>query len=546
MYDNKYHTFEYQYNHKLFSHANRWGNDVIDYISELKPKIVKFLDPNLYSVQRVRELVPDGLLIYRNWKPEQPLGNSEAEAFQLGVSLGQEMAAETIVQQGLIDLVEGYNEILGETAPASEHRKFAKFQIGFKQGLGGIVEPIALNFGTGNMSANLIMTYYNEVLNSYKWLGFHEYDWPTMDRLHLQGLAEGNGGMWLALRYRRIMEPIIAAMGDRWSVIISECGMTQGVLQGQDVGFLNSENTIQGGAWGDYPTPISNDDYWQTLKWYSNELMRDDYVAGACMFVTGALSPWETFETIGTITPKIAEFQQEISNGGNMSDIFVNDVRANDDVSLALIPRIETFEELQERFGLDIDTTKGGDRANDGQRYWKLIGFEVRTGIAAYLTQVKNINGGPAADILVFKHWPDAPDLPSGVDPDYFSNAVGGFTDGNGIQGSPYSGGSVTGPDGGPDYIWLSSDPPGGTRIGSDMASKLGWIGGTDHLTANPIFQDTLKGGVLPPIGDSRLVVYDQTGNEVGYTPLLTGSGSGGRIALVTDGQEQSYVELES
>jgi hypothetical protein len=152
--------------------------------------------------------------------------------------------------------------------------------------------------------------------------------------------------MWLALRYRRIMEPIIAALGDRWSIIISECGMTQGVLAGQDVGFLYPDNTIQGGAWGDYPTPISADDYWQTLKWYSDELMNDDYVAGACMFVTGALSPWETFEHIGTITPKIEAFQQEISNGGEMSDIFVNDVRANDDASLSLVPRIETFGEL--------------------------------------------------------------------------------------------------------------------------------------------------------------------------------------------------------
>jgi hypothetical protein len=154
------------------------------------------------------------------------------------------------------------------------------------------------------------------------------------------------------------------------------------------------------------------------------------------------------------------------------------------------------------------------------------------------------INGDPAANIVVFRHWPTADDLPDTIDPDYFPNAGAGFTDGNGIQGSPYSGGSVTGPNGGPDYIWLSSDPPGGLRIGSDMAAKLGWIGGTDHLTANPIFKDTLKGDVIPPIGSSRLVVYDNQGNEVGYTPLLTGTGSGGRIALVTNGQEVSYTEL--
>lgn len=496
MYNNKHHKFTTQYNHKLFAHANRWGNDVFDYISRLKPKIVKFLDPNFTNVQKARELIPDGLLIYRKWQPDQPLGDSESEAFELGVKLGQEIAAERVVQEGLVNLVEGYNEILGETSPAEEHKKFARFQIGFKDGLGAAsVEPIAFNFGTGNMDANLMMTYYADVLDAYNWLGFHEYDWPTMDRLHKQGLAEGNGGMWLALRYRRIMEPIIKAGGDDWSVIITECGMTQGVLAGQDVGFLYANNTI-GGEWSSFPTPISPGDYWDTLKWYSDELMKDDYVVGACMFVTGALSPWETFETIGTITPKIEGFQQVVKNGGSMSDIFVNDVRANDDESLNVIPRIETYEQLQSAFGLTVDSSKGEQRVGAGERYWKIVGFEVRTGITAFMTQVKDADNNPASDILVFNHWPDADQLPGTIDPDYFTNAGAGFTDANGVQGSPYGAGSVTGPNGGPNYIWLSSDPPGGLRRGSDMAARLGWIGGTDHLTANPIFRDTQKGSV--------------------------------------------------
>lgn len=549
MYNNKHHEFKTQYNHKLFAHANRWGNDVITYIAELGPKVIKFLDPNLTNVRLARELVPDALLIYRKWKPSQPLGNSEAEAFQLGVNFGKEMAAEEVVQQGLVNLVEGYNEVLGETAPAAEHRKFAQFQLGFKEGLGlAPVEPIAFNFGTGNMSAELIMAYYGEVLANYKWLGFHEYDWPTMDRLHLQGLADVNGGMWLALRYRRIMEPIIKQMGSNWSVIISECGMTQGVLGGLDVGFSHPTNTIQG-EWGTYPTPISNDDYWATLKWYSDELMKDDYVVGACMFVTGGLPPWESFETINTITPKLAEFQQIVDdNGGDMLDIFVNDVRDDGDASLSVIPRIETFEELQGLFGLGIDTSKGGDRAINGQRYWRLVGFEVRTGVSAFMTQVKEADGSPADRIVVFKHWPDAPDLPPGIDPQYFPNAEGGFTDASGVQGSPYSDGSMIMDGGGVDYIWVSSDPKGGTRIGSDMATKLGWVGGTDHLTlANPIFQDTLKiDGSIPPSGEgAKLVVFDVSGNFVGEVALQSGQGSGGRIALFSAGVEQSFVELE-
>lgn len=549
MYNNKHHKFDYQYNHKLFAHCNRWGNDVIDYISDLKPKVVKFLDDNLDNVRAVRDLLPDALLVYREWQPSQPLGNSENEAYQLGFEFGERIAAKDIVKQGLVNLVEGYNEILGETAPTIEHRKFARFQLGFRKALlNSPVEPVAFNFGTGNMSASLIMEHYSDVLQSYDWLGFHEYDWPTMDRLHEQGLNEGNGGMWLSLRYRRIMEPIIKEFGDNWSVIVSECGMTQGVLAGQDVGFSHPENTIPDQVWGNYPTPISNDDYWQTLLWYSDELMKDDYVAGACMFVTGALSPWESFETIGRVTPKIKDYQKIAENGGSGDmDIFVDDVRAADDPSFEAVPRIESFSELKSIFGLDVDTSLGYDAVSVGEWYWKIVGFEVRTGPKTYITQVKEADGSPAEQILVFRHWPDAPRLPNSIKPPYFNNGVAGFTNQNGHQGMEYTETSVIGPNGGPDYIWLSSDPPGGLRKGSDMAARLGWHGATNHLTPNPIFQAAQKtdGPTIPPSGiNPRLVVYDAQGNQVGYTPLLTGSGDGGRIALVVDGEEVGHTRL--
>jgi hypothetical protein len=112
--------------------------------------------------------------------------------------------------------------------------------------------------------------------------------------------------------------------------------------------------------------------------------------------------------------------------------------------------------------------------------------------------------------------------------------------------GFGYAGGAVVGGDGGPYDIWVSADPPTGTRFYSDAAIRLGWWGGTDHLTPNPIFQAVRKSGTTPPpTGDSRLVVYDQQGNYVGYTPLVTGQGNGGRIALVTDGQELAHTKLE-
>lgn len=225
--------------------------------------------------------------------------------------------------------------------------------------------------------------------------------------------------------------------------------------------------------------------------------------------------------------------------------IFVDDLRADNDDSLNLVPRITTFAQLKEVFKLDIDYSLGRDATPPGDFYWAVIGFYLRTGIAAFIPKVlsENEQAVPPPGAFVFAHWPGAP--PIDANPNYHSNAVGGFTNTEGDIGFGYFGDAVTGGDGGVYDIWVSADPPAGTRFFSDMAIRLGWFGGTDHLTANPIFQAIKKGGeVPPPTGDSRLVVYDKQGLEVGFTSLIQGK-DGGRIALVIDGQEVSYVELE-
>lgn len=228
-----------------------------------------------------------------------------------------------------------------------------------------------------------------------------------------------------------------------------------------------------------------------------------------------------------------------------ITDIFVDDLRDDNDESLNLVPRITSFEQLKNVFKLDIDHSLGSDAVTPGNMYWAIIGFYLRTGTAAFIPKVLGGNGQPPPPpgAFVFAHWPGAD--PIDANPKYHSNAVGGFTNINGDIGFGYFGDAVTGVNGGVYDIWVSADPPNGTRFYSDMAIRLGWFGGTDHLTPNPIFQAIRKSGTEPPTGgDSRLVVYDGQGNEVGYMPLITESMSGGRIALVTDGRELAHAEL--
>ena len=119
-----------------------------------------------------------------------------------------------------------------------------------------------------------------------------------MWRIHEQNIKEKNeGGMWLCLRYRRIMEDVRRRYGNRHMVIMTECGMTQGVQGGPDVGQWHESH------------PISEQSYWDSLMWYNSEMMQDEYVMGAALFVVGAVDPWHSFEHLGGIMNRLEQFQ---------------------------------------------------------------------------------------------------------------------------------------------------------------------------------------------------------------------------------------------
>ena len=229
-------------------------------------------------------------------------------------------------------------------------------------------------------------------------------------------------------------------------------------------------------------------------------------------------------------------------------DIFVDDLRDDNDNSLNLVPRITTFAQLKDVFKLDINYSLGRDATPPGELYWAIIGFYLRTGVAAFIPKVlaENEQPVPPPGAFVFAHWPGAP--PIDAEPFYHPNAKGGFTNVNGDVGFGYSGGAVVGEGGGAYDIWVSADPPPpqGTRFFSDMAARLGWFGGTDHLTPNPIFQAIRKeSNIPPPSGDTELRIFDSGGAFIGRVALQNGEGNGGRIALFNEGIEQAYVGFE-
>ena len=291
--------------HKYGFHCNRTGDDILSAFAQLQPAVVKLLDPNPGFVRELRRIHPDVWVTARLVVPaeeqarfvQDPVGHGVAFAERL---LRHEASSAAWNGTRLINAWESYNEPLSEsTSTPDQMQRYDDFQVAFgerlrREGL----EPIGMNFATGNLLGSHFLRYFPGTLESYTWLGFHEYDWPTLWRLHEENIRDkGEGGMWLALRYRRVMELVRQVYGDKHQVLITECGLTQGVIPGRpDVG------------WRAEPA-VSEASYWQSLLWYNRELLHDAYVRAALLFVVGAISPWQSFEHLGGIMERLIAYQ---------------------------------------------------------------------------------------------------------------------------------------------------------------------------------------------------------------------------------------------
>jgi hypothetical protein len=312
-------------NHKYGFHINRTGADVLDAVRRIKPRVVKVLDHNVDFCKEVRAIVPDVFLIGRlvitpqeqDQFDHDPAGTGRAFAQRI---LKLEANHVSVGGRNLFDAWESYNEVMPGHADDDRKRRYNDFQVAFAAPIKQAgFQPIAMNFATGNMLGHDFLTFFRETLETYTYLGFHEYDWPTMWRLHEKNIREKNeGGMWLALRYRRIMNEVRKVYPKRHTCIITECGMTQGVVDGLDVGWLHAPTVspavvqeVKADTGAQVEPHVPEDTYWESLKWYNGELMKDGYVLGALLFVVGAVSPWETFEHLGGLIARLEEFQKQ-------------------------------------------------------------------------------------------------------------------------------------------------------------------------------------------------------------------------------------------
>lgn len=275
---------------KLGFHVNMVSEKVYEAILKVRPPVIKTLHPDVGFWRRVKEAAPETFIIGRMYTVDQQFQPNPEDR---GKAFADKVLALEINQYRFIDAWEAYNEVLAPTDDVTMYDALDRFQAAFGQRIREAgFEPVAMNHGTGQYLGEDWVKHFPRTLETHTYLGFHEYDWPDMWRLHRLGLEEGNGGMWLALRYRRIMGPVRKAYGNKHITVMTECGLTQAVYPGRpDLGWRSE---------------LSEERYWESLEWYNEELNKDDYVLGGAIFVVGAVAPFHTFESLGGIIDRIA------------------------------------------------------------------------------------------------------------------------------------------------------------------------------------------------------------------------------------------------
>lgn len=208
--------------------------------------------------------------------------------------------------------------------------------------------------------------------------------------------------------------------------------------------------------------------------------------------------------------------------------LFVQDMRADNDPSLNLVPRMVVYPDLQAVSNTRVSSGYGWAAAPDGALVWRLVGFYIRSGAAAFIPKFLLENGQPANNILVVHSWEGAPALPNDavITPDYMGKrGVAGFTNTNGDIGFGYSGGMAYVGKQGPGVVWPVCPTHLPEPKFADAAFGLGWFGGTDHTTVNPVFQLVRKGSApppppTPPPTEGNYILVKVGGKVVGQIPI--------------------------
>ena len=263
--------------------------------------------------------VPDGVLVIGRLvvneqdytaQKQRDLGQTPLEAVQKFL----QDQLPTYQSNPHIEYWEGHNEPVWDDEQGMKW--YAQFEVERMRLMADLgLKCVLGNFSTGTPKLEFWPAFLPalQVARQY-WalLGLHEYSWPWVwwmtGRYQLDpNNDEGDTG-WLTLRYRKVYRQYLTpnGLGDV-PLVITECGLDPGVddkLKPPEAKDLTWEKL--GNFWRERnDRPDKAEYYFEQLRWYDEELQKDDYVVGATVFTWGNWGgAWKHFDVAGTDVAK--------------------------------------------------------------------------------------------------------------------------------------------------------------------------------------------------------------------------------------------------
>lgn len=521
---------------------------IVDYNQLIKPCVLKGINSRSRSFwERLKADNSESVRIYRHYSPvhngnfpwaEDPERQAREAVNELRQFIGiaenrNEYLLEVVTHvEDNNEFIHAYQTDLWEVADRymEEFMRLAKEELG--------LGTVFLNAATGNFSADLVHAFPGTiqtafVLNSEGgpeiFIGFHEYDAPTMDRIHLEDIAKGGGGYWHCGRWKRAARAIRDIFGKTPKFIITECGVDFGVLGQHGKGFRSIYPPDLDASVRSYAGDHS-------LRWYKKLLDEDVNVFGATIFLESGGNDWADFDIKGTEVPRfivqMPDWTPEQPNGGDM-DIKVYDFDHSPFDGPDTPCRDMAW--LRSIFGdIQVHDVENRTALQQGDPKLKVAWFDCKVGDTAIIVHVDDQDGNPKSGVIGVFGWPDAEahELPRHWNLWTGNGTVGVPTHPNGDAGlGSYGQGAYydveTGR--GPHFVWLHSLP-------SDMVDGLGmltWVDGVEgnHLHVNIGYRIITHGEdeePPPPTGDVA-------GQIVEHAQAIIGLAQGGQLGGIAE-----------
>jgi len=370
-------------------------------------------------------------------------------------------------------------------------------------------EAVALNVPTGHFHRNAVVNLFPNICQTFHYIGLHEYsarcmwDQDPKKQRHPDDVPRNEGdliGRWYCQRYRDWYNGIVQRWPERAGdvqMVVTESGIAYGTMEADhgDVGWQ---------------TDLGVQEYMRSLRWYFEEMNRDDYCLGGAIFMVGGNPDWASFETLpyyhGLLAiPEVGQPDPPPENGGNgdMKGVKIYDFdHGPGDATVDEAWLMETFGNVQvhdavARFGLQ-----------PGDWYYQLAYLDARLGDANIIINVRDEDGNPVEGAETVFGWPDAPAHGLSAEWQWTETGVPGPTNVKGDCGPGLGPGAYYSPDKGErgaHFVWIASLP-------SDYVDGLGMLGMTNHAHLNLGYQAVVVGeeeenGELPASGEIQVTI---------------------------------------